>query len=128
VSVVNAGVLGHPVTGDRVVGFVARGGARKLANLRGCSRVTVVFRSGWDWVAVEGDAELVGPDDDLEGLARSEIPGLLREVYAAAAGGAPDDWAHLDDTIASERHTAVLLHVVRIYSNPEDSAAADSRE
>jgi hypothetical protein len=27
VSVVNAGVLAHPVTGERIVGFVARGGA-----------------------------------------------------------------------------------------------------
>ena len=27
-SVVNAGVLAHPVSGDRVVGFVARGGAQ----------------------------------------------------------------------------------------------------
>ena len=29
-SVVNAGVLPHPVTGEEVVGFVARGDARKL--------------------------------------------------------------------------------------------------
>ena len=67
VSVVNAGVLEHPVTGDPVVGFVARGDARKLPNLRARPRVTVVFRSGWDWVAVEGDAELAGANDPLEG-------------------------------------------------------------
>jgi hypothetical protein len=66
-SVVNAGVLKHPVTADLVVGFVARGGARKLASMRARPRVTVVFRSGWDWVAVEGNAELAGPDDQLEG-------------------------------------------------------------
>ena len=120
-SVVNAGVIDHPVTRDRVVGFVARGSVKKLANLRACSRVTVVFRSGWEWVAVEGDAELAGPDDDLEGLEKTEIPRLLREVYSSAAGGAPDEWVHLDDEIASERHTAVLIRVVRIYSNPGDS-------
>src|SRR2546426_673067 len=32
-SVVNAGVLEHPVTGEAVVGFVARGRVNKLANL-----------------------------------------------------------------------------------------------
>lgn len=47
-SVVNAGVLDHPVTGEPIVAFVARGGARKLANLRARPRVTVVFRSGWE--------------------------------------------------------------------------------
>jgi hypothetical protein len=31
-SVVNAGVLEHPRTHDRVVGLVAAGGSRKLAN------------------------------------------------------------------------------------------------
>ncbi len=45
-SVVNAGVLDHPVTALRVVGFVARGGARKLAHMRARPRVTMVFRSG----------------------------------------------------------------------------------
>src|SRR5882672_1864393 len=64
-SVVNAGVLDQPVTGEQIVGFVARGGAKKLTNLRNRPRVTVVFRSGWEWVAVEGDAALVGPHDDL---------------------------------------------------------------
>jgi hypothetical protein len=62
-SVVNAGVLRHPRTGADVVGFVAIGGARKLANLRADPHVTVVARSGWQWVSVEGLAEVTGPDD-----------------------------------------------------------------
>jgi len=70
-SVVNAGVLDHPVTGESVVGFVARGRVRKLAILRARPRATVVFRSGWEWVTVEGDVELAGPDDRLEGLDHS---------------------------------------------------------
>ncbi|TDC80314.1 pyridoxamine 5'-phosphate oxidase family protein, partial [Actinomadura sp. 7K507] len=40
-SVVNAGVLEHPVRGGRVVGLVAVGGSRKLRNLRADPRVTV---------------------------------------------------------------------------------------
>src|SRR3981081_4131194 len=72
-SVVNAGVLEHPVTGQPVVGFVSRGGVRKLVNLRAHPRMTVVFRSGWDWVAVEGDADLAGPDDRLDGLNPGDV-------------------------------------------------------
>jgi PPOX class probable F420-dependent enzyme len=114
-SVVNVGVVVHPVTGQAVVAFVARGAVRKLVHLRERPQATVVFRSGWDWVAIDGDAELAGPDDPLEGLDADGIRGLLRDVYAAAAGGTADDWAALDDTMAAERHTAVLLRPVRAY-------------
>lgn len=114
-SVVNAGVLDHPVSGEPVVGFVSRGSARKLADIRERPRVTVVFRSDWEWVAVEGDAELAGPVDRLEGLRPDDVPSLLRAVYAAAVGGNPDDWARLDASMAAEGHTTVLVRVGRIY-------------
>ncbi|SRR6266568_1335919 len=116
VSVVNAGVIHHPVTGELVVGFVARGGARKLANLRARPHATIAFRSGWEWIAVEGDVELAGPDDPLEGV--DDISNVLRTVYAAAVGGSQEDWRDLDDKMAAERHTAVLISPVRVYSNP----------
>ena len=114
-SVVNAGVLNHPVTGEPVVGFVSRARVRKVAHLRERPRTTILFRSGWDWVAVEGDAELAGPDDPLDGFDLSDLPRLLREIYATAAGGTPDDWAQLDEAMTSERHTAVLVRPVRTY-------------
>jgi hypothetical protein len=117
-SVVNAGVLDHPVTGEPVVGFVARGAVKKLPNIRARRRVTVVFRSGWEWLAVEGDAELAGPEDVLEGLAPEGLPRLLCEIYAAAVGGSPDEWTDLGSVMAAERHTAVLIRPVRVYSNP----------
>ena len=115
-SVVNAGVLFHPVTGDRVVGFVTRGGSKKLPNLRRDPRVTVVFRSGWDWVAIEGDAELAGPEDPLVGVAKEDLGSLLRDIYAAAVGGTADDWQELDQKMADERHTAVFVRPIRGYS------------
>lgn len=115
-SVVNAGVLAHPVTGEEIVGFVARGRARKLTDLRERAEVTVVFRTGWEWLAVEGNAELAGPIDVLEGLAMDQVPSLLRTVYAAAVGGSADDWLGLADSIATEGHTAVLVRAVRIYA------------
>src|SRR5947199_10249516 len=80
-SVVNAGVLDHPVSGARGVVFVAIGGSRKLHNLRSRPRVTLVARSGWQWVAVEGTAALMGPDDPVAGLG----PGELRLALRAAS-------------------------------------------
>jgi Pyridoxamine 5'-phosphate oxidase len=46
-SVVNAGVLRHPVTGEDTVAFVAAGGARKLVHLRADPTIAVVVRAGW---------------------------------------------------------------------------------
>ena len=43
-SVVNAGVLPHPVTGAPAVGVVARGQAAKLRYLRANPRATIVLR------------------------------------------------------------------------------------
>ena len=116
-SVVNAGVLDHPVTGDPVVAFVARGGTKKLANLRARPGATVVFRVGWEWAAVEGTAELLGPDDPLGGFDSDAVPELLRDVFAAA-GGTHDDWDEYDRAMAAERRAAVLVRPERVYSNP----------
>jgi PPOX class probable F420-dependent enzyme len=114
-SVVNGGVLDHPVTGLPVAGFVARGHSYKLANLRARPRVTVVVRAGWDWVAVEGPADLAGPDDGLLGLDAERIRVLLREIFTAA-GGTHDDWDTYDRVMAEDRRTAVLVAPERVYS------------
>ncbi|MEX0666675.1 MAG: pyridoxamine 5'-phosphate oxidase family protein [Acidimicrobiia bacterium] len=119
-SVVNAGVVSHPVTGESMVGFAVRGRRRKLVNLRARPRTTIVFRSGWDWVAVEGDAELAGPDDAIEGFDPGAVPRLLREIYAAAVGGTADDWTGMDQQMADEGHSAVLVRPQRVYSNPSE--------
>jgi PPOX class probable F420-dependent enzyme len=116
-TVVNAGVLPHPVTGDPVVGVVVAGNAGKLRNLRADPRATVVVRAGWRWAAVEGTAELVGPDDPHPGLAAGALPGLLRAIFTAA-GGTHDDWDAFDRTMVEERRAAVLVTPVRTYTNP----------
>lgn len=117
-SVVNAGVMTHPLTGEPAVGFVVMGrGRNKLANLRTRPMATVVFRSGWDWVSVEGSVDLVGPDDRLDDLAPDAVFRLFHEIYVAAIGGTADDWAARDDVIEQEGHTAVLVRPTRIYSN-----------
>lgn len=114
-SVVNAGPLDHPVSHERVVAFVTYG-RQKLANLRARPQVTVVFRASWEWVAVEGKAELAGPDDELAGLAPDAVPALLRSVFQAA-GGTHEDWETFDRVMRDERRTAVLVRPERAYSN-----------
>lgn len=116
-SVVNAGVLDHPSSGERVVGFVAAGAARKLAHLRADPLVSVVIRAGWQWATVEGRATLVGPDDPLDGIDAEGLRVLLRDVFAAA-GGTHDDWDEYDRTMRDERRVAVLVAADRVYSNP----------
>jgi PPOX class probable F420-dependent enzyme len=114
-SLVNAGVLPHPATGETVLGLVTAGRI-KLANLRARPQITATFRNGWQWAAVEGLAELAGPDDpqpwlDAEGLRQ------LRRVIFAAAGGEHDNWDEFDRVMAEERRAAVLVRPDRIYSN-----------
>jgi len=116
-SIANAGVLEHPVRGDAVVGLVVRGDTRKHANLRRRPRATVVFRAGWEWVAVEGPVDLAGPDDPLAGVDAGRVPELLRDVFRAA-GGTHDDWDEYDRVMAAERRVAVLVAPDRVYSNP----------
>jgi PPOX class probable F420-dependent enzyme len=99
-SVVNAGVM---PSGE--VAFVARGDAYKLKLLGKAGRATVVFRSGWEWVAVEGPAVVAGSD-----------PKLLRDVFAAA-GGTHDDWDEYDRVMATEGRVAVQITPDRITSN-----------
>jgi PPOX class probable F420-dependent enzyme len=116
-SVVNAGVLSHPLTGDGVVGLVAIGGSRKLGNLRADPRAAVVARAGWQWATVEGNAEIIGPDDPHPDVDAEALRLLLRGIFTAA-GGSHDNWAEYDRVMAAERRAAVLIAPRRIYSNP----------
>jgi PPOX class probable F420-dependent enzyme len=115
-SLVNAGVLTHPLTGEATVGMVLRGGTRKLANLRVRPRMTVVVRVGWQWAAAEGPVWIVGPDDPVPGLDAERLRVLLREVFTAA-GGTHEDWDEYDRVMAAERRAVVLVVPDRIYSN-----------
>ncbi len=116
-SVVNAGVLPHPLTGETVVGMVVRGGTRKLANWRDRPYANVVIRSGWQWAAAEGRVDLIGPDDPQEGIDGERLRLLIREIFTAA-GGTHDDFGTFDRVMREERRTAVFVHPDRIYANP----------
>jgi PPOX class probable F420-dependent enzyme len=116
VSVVNAGILAHPVTGERVVGVVSRGDTPKLTNLRARPRATLVFRAGWQWVSVAGPAELAGPADALPGMPADRLPQLLRDIYHAAGGHHPD-LDEYDRTMVADRRTAILVTPERFTPN-----------
>ncbi len=115
-SVVNAGVIDHPISGRPVVGLVARGRSRKLANWRARPRATAVARNGWQWVAVEGGVDIIGPDDRHADFDADRVRLLLRAVFLAA-GGTHDDWAEYDRVMATERRAAVFIDPARVYSN-----------
>jgi PPOX class probable F420-dependent enzyme len=115
-SVVNAGVLEHPLRGAPILAFVSAGAAGRLRNLRARPRTTVVVRADWQWAAVEGPVELAGPDDPLDGIDAERLRVLLRDIFAAA-GGSHDDWDEYDRVMANERRVAVLVDPERIYGS-----------
>lgn len=112
-SVVNAGVMAHPVTGQDVVAYVTYGRA-KLGNLRRRPWTAVTARAGWRWGTVEGTVEIAGPDDPLPGV--DDVPALLRAIFVAA-GGSHDDWDEFDAVMARDRRAAVFVTPTRVYSN-----------
>jgi PPOX class probable F420-dependent enzyme len=113
-SVVNAGVMDHPITGRPVVAFVAAGSAHRLRNLRARPRAAVVIRAGWEWAGVEGPVQLAGPDDELDGIDEERLRVLLREIFSAA-GGTHEDWDEYDRVMREERRTAVLVEPERVF-------------
>ena len=114
-SLVNAGVMDHPVEGPRILAFVTYGPA-KLTNLRARPQVTLTVRSGWHWATVEGTAEIVGPDDPHPAVDGERLRLLLREVFTAA-GGSHDDWDAYDAEMRAQGRSAVLVTPTRVYSN-----------
>jgi PPOX class probable F420-dependent enzyme len=114
-SVVNAGTLPHPLSDEPVVAFVTYGQA-KLSHLRARPRATVVFRTGWEWIAVEGSCQIIGPEDPLDGFDGPGLPALIRAIFQAA-GGTHDDWDAFDRAMAEEGRAAVLVRPERVYSN-----------
>jgi PPOX class probable F420-dependent enzyme len=114
-SLVNAGVMPHPLNGDEVLGFVTYGRV-KLSNLRARPELTALVRSGWNWAALEGTAQLIGPDDAHPEVDSERLRLLLREIFVAA-GGQHDDWDEFDRVMREQRRTAVLVKPARVYGN-----------
>jgi PPOX class probable F420-dependent enzyme len=115
-SLVNAGVLAHPSTGEPTLAFVTYGKV-KLTNLRARPQIAVTFRNGWQWATVEGNTELLGPHDPQPWLTDPDaLRLLLRDVFTAA-GGTHDDWSEYDRVMAEQGRTVVFVAPTRVYSN-----------
>lgn len=112
-SLVNAGVLDHPRTGEPVVGYVTYGPV-KLRTLRERPATSILWRAGWRWAAVDGACELLGPADG--DIAPEELRLLLRAVFSAC-GGTHDDWDGYDRTMRDEGRVAVLVTPRKVYGN-----------
>ncbi len=74
--------------------------------------MTVLFRVSWDWAAVVGTVDIIGPDDSFDGFDPGGVPTLMRDVFIAA-GGTHDDWDEYDRVMADERRTALLVTPTR---------------
>jgi PPOX class probable F420-dependent enzyme len=116
-TVVNAGVLEHPLRAGQVVACVTAGGSRKLHHLRADPRATIVARAGWRWAAVEGEAEIIGPDDPHPDVDSEALRQLRRDIFRAA-GGTHDDWDEYDRVMSQERRAAILITPTRTYATP----------
>lgn len=115
-SIANCGVINHPVTGHPTVALVSAGGAARLTHIRRGSQVTIAIRRGWNWLAVTGPADIVGPDDLPDSLDGEALRLLLREVFQAA-GGTHDDFDEYDRAMVKEARAAVLVAPDRILGN-----------
>ena len=115
-SVVNAGVLPHPVTGESVVGMVVRGGTGSsptgAPSLRERGHQVRLAMGGGRGPRRPHRPRRPGPGFDAERLRL-----LLREIFTAA-GGTHEDFDTYDRVMRDERRTAVFVHPDRVYANP----------
>ena len=116
-TVVNCGMIEHPLTGDTCVAFVSGGNAARLKHVDRGSQVTVSVRRGWSWSSATGPADLIRPESLPEGINAEEMRLLLREVFHAA-GGVHDDLEEYDRAMAEEKRVVVCVIPDRILGNP----------
>ncbi len=112
-SVVNCGVIDHPVTGEASVALVSRGRAARLGHVRRGAEVTVAVQRGWRWVGVTGPCDVIGPDDPHDAVDDERYRLLLREVFQAA-GGTHDDFDEYDRVMAEDRRACMFVRPDRI--------------
>ena len=116
-TVVNCGMIEHPITGDTCVAFVSGSNAARLKHIERGSQVTVCVRRGWVWSSVTGPADLIKPESLPEGIDSEKMRLLLREVFHAA-GGVHDDLEEYDKAMAGEKRVVVCVSPDRILGNP----------
>ena len=116
-SVVNCGMIEHPLTGATCVAFVSGSKAARLKHIDRGSQVTITARRGWAWSSVTGPADLIRPEQVPETIDKEQMRLLLREVFHAA-GGVHDDLEEYDRAMAQEGRVVVCVTPERVLGNP----------
>ena len=116
-SVVNCGMIEHPLTGATCVAFVSGSRAARLKHIDRGSQVTITARRGWAWSSVTGPADLIRPEQVPETIDKEQMRLLLREVFHAA-GGVHDDLEEYDRAMAQEGRVVVCVTPERVLGNP----------
>ena len=116
-SVVNCGMIEHPLTGDTCVAFVSGSKAARLKHIDRGSQVTITARRGWAWSSVTGPADLIRPEQVPESIDKEQMRLLLREVFHAA-GGVHDDLEEYDRAMVQEGRVVVCVTPERVLGNP----------
>ena len=116
-TVVNCGIIKHPLTGSPCVAFVSGANAARLKHVDRGSQVTVSVRRGWAWSSATGPADLIRPGSLPEDINTEKMRLLLREVFHAA-GGTHDDLQEYDRAMAEEKRVVVCVTPERILGNP----------
>ena len=115
-SVVNCGLIPHPIDSSPCVAFVSGGSAARLKHIARGSEITVSVRRGWKWVAVSGKGNLYGPRTLFEDSDDESLRLLLRDVFIAA-GGTHENFDEYDQVMATERRVVVCISIDRIIGN-----------
>ena len=116
-SVVNCGMIEHPLTGDTCVAFVSGSKAARLKHIDRGSQVTITARRGWAWSSITGPADLIRPEQVPESIDKEQMRLLLREVFHAA-GGVHDDLEEYDRAMAQEGRVVVCVTPERVLGHP----------
>ena len=109
-TVVNAGPVAHPATGEDCIALVVRGDSAKVGHVRRTGRLSVTFRRGWMWAGIEGPATIVDSD---ETAGERGLAAFLRDVFSAA-GGSHEDWDEYDRVMAAEGRVAIVVEPARV--------------
>jgi PPOX class probable F420-dependent enzyme len=88
--------------------FTTPSATRKSRNLKRDPRVTVLVLGDnfWEYLTIEGNADLVGLPDAQE---------LLRTVYERIAKQPHPDWAEYDEAMRREKRVVVRITPERMY-------------
>ena len=116
-TVVNCGMIKHPLTGSTCVAFVSGGNAARLKHVDRGSQVTVSVRRGWAWSSATGPADLIRPGSLPENINAEKMRLLLRGVFHAA-GGTHDDLQEYDRAMIEDKRVVVCVTPERILGNP----------